>query len=171
MLDILKLEIQKQSKFALISYNYLKESVNDVIDPTLVWYYSQNFLIATANVSMLLWGSESDEINSDYRKQLREILNISEDSLLQNPQLRNTFVHFDKKLLDWSEKSKQQNFCDSNIGAIDAASHLKPEDHFRNFDIASNMLTFKGDTYELQPIINELIKLIEIVNKLLPTSF
>lgn len=160
VLRVFQREIQKQCEFALISATYINDTISNIQNTkstNQLWYFVQNFLIPTANVSKLLWGSK--ERIAESRKELRESLNISDDSLLKSRIFRNHFEHYDERVETWAVSSKNKNFIDSNIGPI---SGFEASDFFRNFDPNTMAVTFQGSTYELKPIIDELVKVHEI---------
>jgi len=167
VLDFFKLEIQKQCKFALISYRYLNDSLENIVDPSLVWYYSQNLLFATTNLSKLLWDSEDDK----HRSQLRDSLNISEDSLLCDKNISQIFEYYDKKIIEWTSRNTENVYYATNIQLEIRDEDIQTENYFRNLDTTSLTLTFKGEIFKLRDLFEEIIKLNESVNKLLPTTF
>jgi hypothetical protein len=62
-------------------------------------------------------------------------------------------------LENWANTSKRQNFVDSNVGHTGMISDIEPQDYLRNFDPSKAALTFKGDEYQLQPIVNAILEL------------
>jgi hypothetical protein len=57
--------------------------------------------------------------------------------------------------------STRKNFADWNVGPPGMISGLDPGDFLRNFDTTNHAVTFRGDTYPLQPIVNALAELWE----------
>jgi hypothetical protein len=66
--------------------------------------------------------------------------------------MRNNFEHFDERLDRWWAKSKRHNYSDFNLGPIGSFDEI---DSFRNFDPASTDLSFWGQAFNLQSLINE----------------
>lgn len=156
VLRIFQTEVFKQCEFAITSATYMNNVIHNADNKNNLWYFTQNFLIASANVSKLLWGSKKKISQS--RLPLRESLNIKENSLIKSRELRNDFEHFDERVESWSLESQRKNFMDSCIGPINMFNGIDPEDIFRHFDTHKMEITFKGKTYELQPILDELIE-------------
>ncbi|MCM3573273.1 hypothetical protein M3172_08705 [Mesobacillus subterraneus] len=162
VLRIFQREVQKQCEFALTSTMYINDFFKNDSSAhnNQLWYFVQNFLISTANVSKLLWGSKS---TIAMRQVLRESLGVDEDSPLKIRDFRNHFEHYDERVERWASSSTNRNFIDSNIGPIRAFGNaFNQEDFFRNFDPELMAITFQGQTYELQPIVDELAKLHDI---------
>lgn len=159
-LRIFQGEVQKQCEFALISVQGINDSLKNLSNENAslhFWYYIQNFLISTANVSKFLWGSYDTPIES--RKLLRESLEVKENSFHKIKSLRNHFEHFDERIETWASSSKRKNFVDSNIGPSNMIMGFEPSDFLRNFDTDLMAVTFKGNKYEIQPIVDELSEL------------
>lgn len=159
-------EIQKQCEYAINSAMYMNDSLNDLQKEhsgEQLWYFAQNFLTSTANVSKLLWGSK-EEIKGS-RKPLRDSLQISDQSLVKSRAMRNHFEHYDERIESWASSSQRRNYVDSNIGPRNMIGGIDPSDFLRNFDTDLMAITFKGDTYEIQPIIDELVELRDIAEK------
>ena len=51
------------------------------------------------------------------------------------------------------------NFVDSNVGPAGMISGIDPEDYLRNFDTTKNAVTFRGDEYNLKPMVDAIIEL------------
>lgn len=159
-LRIFQSEVKKQCEFALTSIAYINDSLSNLEKDNAgnqLWLFVQNFLVSTANVSKLLWGSKKQV--SESRKPLRDSLGVEENSLIKSRELRNHFEHFDERIESWATSSKRKNFVDSNIGPSNFIVGVDLEDFLRNFDTDAMAVTFKGDTFELQPIVDELVDL------------
>ena len=166
VLRIFQNEIVKQCEFALTSVNFINNSLSNLRNKNAssqLWYFVQNFLVSAANVSKLLWGSK--EKISESRKELRDSLNVTDNSILKSRTFRNHFEHYDERVESWAASSERKNFADSNIGPKNMIVGLDPNDYLRNFDTDSLSITFKGDTYNIKPVVDELIKLLEIAKQ------
>ena len=187
--DILKIfqrEIERQCKFAIIAIDEIKSGLlNNNSD--IVWYAIQNFLIAVGNVSKIFWPSyeryqeqgeklmengveekaeklmkKAEELRKR-GEELRKRLDIEDNSSIQPRNFRNHFEHFDERLELWATSSKRHNFVDSNIGPSNMIAGIDAEDFLRNFDDTAWTLTFRGDKYELKPIIDAIYDLYQKV--------
>jgi hypothetical protein len=165
VLDIFQREVEKQCEFALNSVMFINDALSNLENrhgtTEQLWYYVQNFLVASANVSKLLWGSK--EKISESRKELRESLKVSDDSILKNRIFRNHFEHIDERIEAWASSTERRNFVDSNVGPANMIIGIDAGDYLRNFNTDSMAITFKGDTYEIKPIFDELLILHENV--------
>ena len=150
VLKIFQREIERQCKFAIIAIEQIKAGLKNN-NSDIIWYAIQNFLIAVGNISKIFWPP-----NPKYQKrgeELRKSLGIRDDSPIKPRNFRNHFEHFDERLENWATSSKRHNFVDSNIGPSNMIVGIDPEDFLRNFDPTSWTLTFRGDKYELKPLI------------------
>ena len=156
VLRIFQREIERQCKFAIMAIDEIKFGLSNH-NTDMVWYAMQNFLVAVGNISKIFWSSKQK-----YQKrgeELRKSLGIDDNSPMQPRKFRNHFEHFDERLENWATSSKRHNFVDSNIGPSNMIVGLDSEDFLRNFDNTSWTLTFRGDKYELKPIIDAIHKL------------
>jgi len=156
VLKIFQMEIERQCKFAIIAIEQIKTGLSNK-DSDLVWYAIQNFLVAVGNISKIFW-----PINQKYGmrgEKLRKSLGIEDNSPIQPRNFRNHFEHFDERLEEWAESSERLILADSNIGPSNMITGIDPKDYLRNFDPTSWTLTFRGDKYELKPIIKAICEL------------
>jgi hypothetical protein len=138
-------EIKKQCEFALRALELLREALAKR-DVAGVWFFAQAFLGASGNVSKILWPSPE---YSERGKELRQTLNVPDDSPVAPRTFRNHFEHFDERLEKWAVDSKRRNFVDSNILPPGAIRGIDREDFLRNLDPGTLTLTFRGDSYDL----------------------
>ena len=153
VLKIFQGEIGKQCKFAIIAIEQIKTGfTNTNSDLDLVWYAIQNFLVAVANISKFFWPQYP--ISQKRGEELMNSLGIKNDSPIGPRKFRNHFEHFDERLERWATSSKRHNFIDSNIGPPNMMiAGIDQQDFLRNFDPTTCTLTFRGDKYELKPIV------------------
>ena len=151
VLQIFQGEIKKQCSFAIIAIEQIKTGLSNN-NLNLIWYAIQNFLVAVANISKFFWPT-----NAKYQKrgeELRNSLGIKNDSPIKTRKVRNCFEHFDEKLEEWAISSKGHIFIDSNIGPTNKMIvGIAQEIFLRNFNPTTWTLTFRGDKYELKPMI------------------
>jgi len=156
VLRVFHREVERQCKFALMAAEDLSGALQ-AGDMDRIWYSVQAFLVAAGNISKLLW--PSSPILPERGKELRTSLSVSDDFPLEPRKFRNHFEHFDERLEKWATSSKRRNFVDSNIGPLGAIGGFDPGDYLRNFDPGNFAVTFRGDVYELKPVINALQEL------------
>lgn len=154
--DIFKGEVIKQCDFALYSVENINLFFNNSERKTIVfWYHIQSFLDATANISKLFWGVNGTPPHK--RKELRDLFEIKEDSILKSTKFRNNFAHYDERLERWAKKSINNFYIDSNIGPINMISNLNTNSYMRHYDPETKILSFEGQEYNIQLVVDELI--------------
>lgn len=157
LVDIFIGEVERQSKFALLSLNGMNDYLtSDSVDKDIdaFWLFVQSFLVSSANISKLLWNTEKGAPNES--KELRKRLNVDNDSKLRTRRFRNLFEHYDEHLVTWSKTSKRKSYATSNIFPRGAVDGLNSEDIFRTYYPNENVLVFKGEEYEIQPVLDEI---------------
>jgi len=162
-------EIERQCKFALIASEDIQKSLmSNFNDKDRLWYSLQTFLIAVGNISKILWPPNKKYTNRG--QDLLQKIGIDDNSFIKTRDFRNYFEHFDERLEDWARQSKSRNFVDSNIGSItNAITGIDPKDFIRNFDPNTFELTFRGDLYQLNPVINEIKEIMKAMAMSRPT--
>jgi hypothetical protein len=120
-----------------------------------LWYAVQAFLVAAGNISTLLWPSyrKGEGRTPERGPELRAGLAVEEDSPLAPRTLRNHFEHFDERLEEWAVSPGPRKVVDSNIGPVSAISGYDPKSLLRHFDPATFTVIFRGETYDLPPVI------------------
>lgn len=156
ILRFFQMEVERQCKFALIAVEDLQQSLK-VINMDRIWYSIQALLVATGDISKLLWPTKP--LLPERGKELRESLSISDNSPLESREFRNIFEHFDERLEKWATASGHLAFADSNVGPINMIGNFEPKDYMRHFDHTNSTLIFRGDLYELQPVIDAIQEL------------
>lgn len=146
------MEVARQSDFAGIAFTDLVQALNQG-QFDRVWYSIQGLLGAAGNISKLFWPVQKYELRG---RQLRNALEINDDSPLQPRTFRNHFEHFDERLTDWATSPTRGAFVDSNIGPSNMIGGIDPASFMRNFDTSRFAVTYRGDTYELKPIMLEI---------------
>jgi hypothetical protein len=148
-------EIVTQAKFAEKAAGRLFNTSDSVE----VWESIQSILVAAANVSKILWPVKNQ--NETRGKQLRELLDVSDDNLLSDRTIRNHFEHYDERIEEWIENSKSSVYMDSKIDPFDSTiCGMKPFFH-RSYNPTSKMLSFRGESFDLAAILTELEKIRE----------
>lgn len=166
-------EIRRQIEFSFIAVEDLNTELNKIseINFDRFWYSIQALLISVANISKILYPSPiSKESNKQRAKLLRNELKIEENSILANKKIRNCFEHFDEHLDEFINDYEKNHgiFIDSNISDENGIiiEGMSKSFYLRNYNPRTNTLTFKNISYELQPVINELVILKQRIDKL-----
>jgi hypothetical protein len=164
-LRIFQREVARQCDFALMGHNDLVQALNqleraprgETDNWNRIWYSIQSLLVASANTSKLLWPERKFDLRG---QQLRSSLKVPQDSSLKSRDFRNHFEHFDERLEEWINSSQSHNFIDSNLGPL--PEEAEPVGYHRNFDPVTYTLTFRGESYELMPILKEIEAITQI---------
>lgn len=154
VLRLFQREVERQCEFALLAHADLKRAL-EAHDGGRIWYSVQAFLVATGNISKLLWPPQPREPSKlpERAQELRDSLSVSASSPLEPRAFRNHFEHFDERLESWATTSARRNFIDSNVGRGPAVAGFDVSDYLRNFDTKDHSVTFCGDTYALGPLL------------------
>ena len=88
------MEVQHECTLALLAAQDLIQAV-ECRNVSRVWYSIRVLLIASANISKLLWPDKKFEARG---KELRELLSVPTDSPITARDFRNHFEHFDERL-------------------------------------------------------------------------
>jgi len=138
----------------------------------MVWMYIMTFLALSANVSKLYFPSKRDRERAINRgKALRKLIGLSDESIIKNRELRDHFEHFDARLDDYFQSSKNNVFIDKNIGPISEIKGLNTKELFRHFDDKNQVVIFLGEEYDIKAIRTELISINERVLRIISPYF
>jgi hypothetical protein len=153
---VFQVELRSQCRRALDAFGTLEQSRAQGVD---VWTLIQTFLVSAGNVSKLLWPSRQSQMPA-VRDALRAECHVSETSPLKPPRtMRDTFEHFDERLEAWALETSEPFFVDQVIAPIARAgvTGVEPQrDHLRHLDPTTWTLLFRGDVYELLPVVDAL---------------
>lgn len=125
---------------------YCSESVLDV-------------LYVLAAVSRIFWppgGRNKQSTKRAHRRgqALRDMLQLQSGHPVQNRSLRDHFEHFDERLDDWAENSKNRNIVHRLFGPRSAigGDSIQDSDIIHHFDPATNIFGFRGEHYNIQEL-------------------
>jgi len=162
LLKLFVCEVERQAQFALIAAQDLALAL-DKDERDRAWASIQSLLVATGNVSKLLWPHDDPKENAERRaaraargETLRKMFSVAESSALRSRKFRNIFEHFDKELEDWFASHRDGAFVDSNFGVRNAIGGVPSTAYVRNYEPATNQLIFRGKDFELGPVIDAL---------------
>ena len=142
-------EVERQCQFVMIALQDMEESSANS-DGKLFWYSVQNFVVAVGRISRLLW--PPDPLFPKRGAELRESLDVGDDSPLRALGFVEHFEHFDKRLETWQVTSEHHRFFDSYTEPLDVLAETAPEDRMRGFDTDNDAILFKGEAFELGPV-------------------
>lgn len=156
LLRIFQLELQTQCEFILLGGRQVNGCLKMRQPTQVIWFALQGMLVSAANASKLLWGSRSEEA-VEARRQLRESVGVTDDSSLSSRHIRNDFEHFDERLEDWFNSSRDHIYIGRVIGDPDGfiVNGGTPDDKFGHFDPSTTIISFWGRSVALQEIVVE----------------
>jgi hypothetical protein len=149
LLRHLQVEVEKQCQYAIISLQDMEEATANG-DGLLFWYSVQNALFAIGRISRLLW--PPGPLFPERAEELRESLEVDDDSPLNALTFVEHFEHIDERLETWYATSEERRFFDCYTEPVDVLAGTAPEDRFRGFDTDTNCVLFHGERYELGPV-------------------
>lgn len=168
-------ELQTQIGFALFSIEeiniYLNSFENNLeADSDKFWYYAQNLIVYSGNISKILWGIKSKDQNKNKvrrkeRKIFRKKLRVDEDSLLKKRFLRNALEHVDEKMEDFTSES-QNIILNKNFGPVmgmvsygNDVYDISKQKNLRHYDQYTKIFYFYGEQVNLEKIYKSLLQL------------
>lgn len=130
-----------------------------------------------AAVSRIFWppgGKNKKSTKRAHRRgqHLRQVLELQSGHAIQNRALRDHFEHFDERLDDWAENSKNRNIVQRLFGPRSAigGDAIQNSDIIHHFDPATNVFGFRGEHYDIQAlasgledIYNKIIAQLEVI--------
>jgi hypothetical protein len=142
-------EIVNQTKFAALAADRLAKT-SDSIES---WASIQSILVAAANVSKILWPAKEYVARGE---QLRELLNVPDESPLFDRTIRNHFEHYDERIEEWFRGSSSAVYRDLRIDPREPApSSLTPCFH-RKYNPVSQELCFRNESISLAAVLGAL---------------
>jgi len=148
-------EIVTQAKFAEIAANQLANTSNSVE----VWGSIQSILVATANVSKILWPARKQ--SKSRGRHLRNLLGVDDDNLLSDRTFRNHFEHYDERIEEWIESKNSAVYMDSRIDPFELTTLSLPQLFHRSYNPISKTLSFRGESIDIAAVLAELAKIRE----------
>ena len=152
-------EIVLQSKIALRAAELLEAPSSDVDKQVETWSSIQSLLVATANVSKILWPTIKYKARGE---RLRQILRVENNNILSNRNFRNYFEHYDEQIDDWFKDQSSAVYTDLEMNP--SLSGVGDTGH-RGYNSFNNTLIFRDESLDLGEVLNALD---EILNKCKP---
>ena len=151
LLRVFVCEIEHQTRIALQAARDLDEALASSPNLDRVWAAVQGLLIAAGNLSKMFWPPSSGAAARG--AELRTRFRIPADSPIQDRTFRNHFEHFDERLEAWATSPDRRHFVDSCVGSPALFAAFTSRDCLRNLNPQDMVLTFRGETYPLKPVI------------------
>jgi hypothetical protein len=151
--EVLAAEVHEQCKFALMAHAHLTQAQSDPATPIQwTWYSLQNFLVAAANISKLLWGTKP--ATKARRTRLRIALGVDDTFAIRDRNLRNDFEHFDERVED--KCTKTHIYIGRNVGPAGMIAIGDPDDHFQHYDPTTGQVTFWTHSVSVPAVLKEI---------------
>jgi hypothetical protein len=168
LLSLFQGELMYQCKFVRAGARQVSNAGGR--DSDEIWLGLQTMLVSSSNASKLLWGAgrtgeDAKRIRAE-RKPLRESVDVSESSPLNNRDVRNSFEHFDERIDRWyATRTIHQFFSRSIISSdwLDRFAGATPENLFGNYDPSTAVVTFLDRSIELMPVLAETERVLGII--------
>jgi len=170
LLKCFQFEVARQCRWAIMAVEELEETLSGLKSEKLsnqygmnrLWMSVQNLLVAAGNISIWLWPSKPKIPGRG--PNLRASLGVKDTSILKSRTFRNHFEHFDERLETFflSLAPEQFLYVDTNVspGGIDTfISGIDQRKVLRHLDSKSMRLIYRGESYKLEPLYREIIKL------------
>lgn len=154
------MELKRQCQFAVMAYNDLTKYLTE-FNLERFWFSVQSFLIATANISKILFPSEKSDRDLIVAEDIRKMLSIDDISSIKPKRFRNHFEHYDERIEEWVKKSQSHTIVDTNIAPKGFIQVGDPYAYMRNFDPQKFELNFRDEEYEIRPVIREINSLLQ----------
>jgi hypothetical protein len=166
-------ELQRQCTFALRAFAAIEVCAKHGLGEEL-FYHVQGFLIATANVSKILYPDQHAKqpaLRAACQKRgrdLRALLGVQASSVFERREARNHFEHFDERVQEWAERGSGRNFIDGNIlvqtPVAQAFPGAHPRDIFRLYSTPPPAVWFWSQEYPLQPFVDAMVALLREID-------
>lgn len=151
-------QVREECEFCFHSINLMnailkKEVDSDFFQPAL------DLIQHAAAVSRIFWPPSGKDRCRTKRARirgcfLRNLINIQEGHIVKNRELRDHFSHFDERLDDWAETSKNRNIVFRLIGPRNAigGDSIQDTDIIYHFDPSTNIFGFRGEHFNIQAL-------------------
>ncbi|MBK7522812.1 MAG: hypothetical protein IPI53_01175 [Saprospiraceae bacterium] len=140
-------EIVLQSKILFKANDRLSAALeaNDQIE---IWSSLQSVLVASGNISKILWPSKK---YADRGASLRKILKIENNNPLSSRTFRNHFEHYDERIEEWFLLHQVGSYID--LSTNPSLMRSFPRSDHRGYNSFNNTLKFRDEILDLNEII------------------
>lgn len=120
---------------------------------------AQSLVHHAAAVSRIFWPPGGRDKHARQRAQrrgelLRKAIDIKEGHPVQARNLRDHFEHFDERLDDWAERSKNRNIVHTLLGPRSSitGNAVSDEDIIHHYDPQTKIYAFRGEKFDIQQL-------------------
>lgn len=144
-------EIVLQSKIAQRAAERL-QAANESFDHTEIWSSIQSILVASGNISKILWPNKKYEKRGE---RLREMLKVKQNNPLNNREFRNRFFeHYDEMVEEWFKDRVGGVYIDLSMNP--SISGSGSNNTHRGYNAFNNSLVFRNKSLDLTVILKAL---------------
>jgi hypothetical protein len=118
----------------------------------------QNIVLQGGALSRYFWPSRKE--SAARGEQLRLGLGVADDSPLKSRSLRNALEHFDERLDDYLKRGIVGTILPEYVGRSPQNEEV-PFHLFRGYFLDKGEFTLLGETYEMQPLVDEITRVYE----------
>jgi hypothetical protein len=149
-------ELRLQCRFGKFAYENVRLSLQ-AMDPEKTFFYVQALLGHADCVSRLLWPAAAGAKGRGQR--LRQELKMGDDSPLNLREMRARLEAPDEHLESWIATLESPGYMDFNIMPQGSISSYKQDVFQRSLDPDTYKLAWRGETWDLRRIADELHRL------------
>lgn len=140
-------EIVLQSKIARRAAERLQVA-SENFDHTEIWTSIQSILVATGNISKILWPNKKYEKRGE---RLRQILKVEKNNPINNREFRTHFFeHYDEMVEEWFKHQPNGAYVDLAMNPSLNGSGTR--NTHRGYNSFNNTLVFRGKSLDLTAI-------------------
>lgn len=143
-------EIVFQVKIAQQAANRLPVD-SGYFDYIEVWCSIQSILVATGNVSKILWPITKK--SQERGEKLRELLGIGENNIIADRNLRNHFEHYDERIESLFKGQSSVSYIDLAFNPFKPEKWEIPKYYQRAYNQVDRILTFRNETLDLKEVL------------------
>ncbi len=148
-------EIVLQTKIAQRANERL-QATHESFDRLEVWCSIQSILVATGNISKILWPIKKN--NKTRGKSLRQMLKIEDTNTLSNRTFRNNFEHYDERIEELFNNNSSVAYRDLAMNPSFRGASAANVD--RGYNSFNNTLIFRGEILDLNKVFKALEELL-----------
>lgn len=153
-------QVKDECEFCLIAVDNMNKILTENSDEDF-FREALDFVHHAAAVSRMFWPPGSRGITEKARAKKRgqilcKELGLQPDHPLHKRTLRDHFEHFDERLDDWAENSKNRNIIIRYTGPRDAigGNSIEDGDIIHHYDPESKIYSFRGEPFDLQQLVS-----------------
>lgn len=152
-------QVKAECEFCLAAVNRMNEIMKDDAKGDF-FREALDLIHHAAAISRIFWPPGGKDKQKRVRAQrrgqaLRDELGINSNNPVQNRTLRDHFEHFDERLDDWAENSRNRNIISRLLGPRSAVggNAIDDSDIIHHYDPSSKIYSFRGEPFNIQDLV------------------